>query len=223
MRYPNCHCKSPMLYAVGIALSASGCALTSKAEVVDVRYFSPEQIEPRLKHENSGVVSAAAVPERPLEGRLGRVTSGPNLRERIAYRDNAYELGYYEDLRWTERPETYVRRELGRSLFEQRGLRRVLSGAAPTLDIEVIAFDDLRLKTGRAARVQLRVILYEDTGVIFEDTLTMDRQVMGEKPKIEDVIAAMATALGAMTDEVALRVQKALAIGQTATPATLAP
>jgi len=151
------------------------------------------------------------------------VTSGPNLRERIAYRNTAYELEYYEDLRWTERPETYVRRELGRSLFETQGMRRVLSGSAPTLDVEVIAFDELRLKSGRAVRVQLRAILYEDAGVIFEDTLTIDRQVLGETPKIEAVIAAMATALDATADQVALKVQKALAPRQITAPMAAAP
>ncbi len=97
-------------------------------------------------------------------------------------------------------------------------MRRVLSGPAPTLDVEVIAFDDLRLKAGRAARVQLRLILYEDDGVIFEDTLTIDRPVLGEKPKIEEVIAAMATALAATADQVALKVQKALVSRQITTP-----
>ncbi len=223
MRHPIWHSSFFVLYAMGIAFAANGCALTSKAEVVDVRYFSPEQVEPRRKDKDPVLASAAAVAQGSLQVRLGRVTSGPNLRERIAYRNNAYELGYYEDLRWTERPETYVRRELGRSLFEDRGLRRVLSGAAPTLDVEVIAFDDLRLKTGRAARVQLRVILYEDAGVLFEDTLTVDCQVLGAKPKIEEVIAAMATALDAMAVRVALKVQKALAPSPLATPPDAVP
>jgi cholesterol transport system auxiliary component len=192
------------LYTVGVAFAVSACALTSKAELVEVRYFSPEQTEPQ---DNSGATSVASV----VRLRLGRVSSGPNLRERIAYRDAKYELGYYEDLRWTERPETYVRRGLGRSLFETHGLQRVLDGAAPTLDVEVIAFDELRLGEGRAARIQLKVMLYADDGVVLEDTLTFDRPVAGDKPKIEGVIAAMATALDAAADQVALRVQKALA------------
>lgn len=206
------------LCAAAIAFVASACALTSKAELVDIRYFSPERVKPRLISEH-----ATAGPNEALQVRLGRVSSGPNLRERIAYRDAAYELGYYDDLRWTERPEVYVRRELGRSLFEAHGLHRVLGGAAPTLDVEVIAFDDLRLKTGRAAQVQLKVILYEGTGVMFENTLTVDRPVTGDKPKIEDVIAALAAALDAAADEVALEVQNALAARLLATPTASAP
>ena len=201
-----------------VAVTVSACALTSKAEVVDVHYFSPERIEPRRDNDGPRLATRTTGPNLPLQVRLGRVTSGPNLRERIAYRNTAYELGYYEDLRWTERPETYVRREIGRSLFETQGMRRVLSGTAPTLDVEVIAFDELRLKSGRAVRVQLRAILYEDAGVIFEETLTIDRQVLGENPKIEAVIAAMATALDVTADQVALKVQKALAPRQMTAP-----
>lgn len=194
-----------------LASGACGCALTSKAEVVEIRYFSPEQVKPRLTGAAGASAPAAPAPNDALEVRLGRVSSGPNLRERIAFRDAAYELGYYEAWRWTERPETFVRRELARTLFEEHGLRRVFGGAAPTLDVEVIAFDDLRLSTGRAARVQLKVILGADDGVIWEDTLTVDRPVSSDKPKIEDVVGAMAVALDAASEEVTMKVQSALA------------
>jgi cholesterol transport system auxiliary component len=211
------------LCAAGVAFAASACALMSKAELVDIRYFSPERVKSRRTGEDPVLVAPLAAPNGPLQLRLGRVSSGPNLRERIAYRDAAYELGYYQDLRWTERPETYVRRALGRSLFEAHGLHRVLSGEAPTLDVEVIAFDDLRLKTERAARVQLNVILYQGNNVILEDTLTVDHPVAGQKPEIEDVIAAMAAALDAVADQVALRVQKALAERRSASLTNPAP
>jgi cholesterol transport system auxiliary component len=211
------------LCAAVVALATSACALTSKAAIVDVRYFSPERVKSGAKSEEPILAPAATAPNAPLQLRLGRVSSGPNLRERIAFRDTVYELGYYEDLRWTERPETYVRRGLSRSLFEVHGLHRVLSGAGPTLDVELIAFDELRLKTGRAARVQLKVILYEDNDVMFEDTLTIDRPVAGEKPQIEDVIAAMATALDAATEEITLKAQKALAARRLAMPTDLVP
>jgi cholesterol transport system auxiliary component len=191
------------LCAAGGASTSSACALTSKAELVEIRYFSPERIHARTQ-------STKRTLEPPPEVRLGRVSSGPNLRERIAYRDAAYERGYYEELRWTERPETYVRRELGRSLFEAHGLRRVVSGPAPTLDVEVVAFDDLRLATGRAARIQLNVLLYSDDGVLFEDTLTTECPVAVENPRIENLIAAMASALESTADQVTVKVQDAL-------------
>lgn len=196
-----------VLLVACVAGGTSACALTSKAELVETRYFSPERVRPPAE----ATATATAGPRSTLELRLGRVSSGPSLRERIAYRDAAYELGYYDDLRWTERPETYVRRGLGRALYEDHGVHRVLGGMAPTLDVEVVGFDDLRLPSGRAVRVQLKILLHEDVGVILEDTLTIERPVAGDKPKIEDVIAAMATALDAACEQVSLRVESALA------------
>jgi cholesterol transport system auxiliary component len=193
------------LFASVVVLGATGCALLSKSDVVRVRYFSPEVMEPRVAGVDAGGAGASAQNDA-IAVRLGRVYSGPNLRERIAYRDDAYELGYYDDWRWTERPETFVRRALGRSLFEVQRFRRVLGGAAPTLEVEVVAFDDLRLGTSRAARVQLKVILFEDAGVVFEDTVAVDRAAPADKPKIEDVVAAMAVALDAASQQVAVRV-----------------
>lgn len=189
------------------------CALTSKAELVGVRYFSPERVKPRRDKQ-----VAAESKSPPIQLRLGRVSSGPNLRERIAYRDAAYELGYYEDLRWSERPETFVRRELTRSLFETQGVRRVVGAIAPTLDVELIAFDELRLKASRAARIQLKFTLYADEAVLLEETLTTDRSVPGENPRIEDVIAAMSAALDAITQEVSVKVKRALDARQTQSP-----
>jgi cholesterol transport system auxiliary component len=206
-----------------LVASTSGCALTSKADIVEIRYFSPETIKPHL---NGGDASTAPPPPAPngaLDLRLGRISSGSNLRERIAFRDAAYELGFYEELRWTERPETYVRRELGRTLFEEHGMHRVFNGMAPTVDVEVIAFDDLRLKTGRAARVQLKAMLSDATGVLWEDTLTVDRPVTTEKPKIEDVVAAMASALDAAAEQVTMKVQAALVARRASAAASETP
>lgn len=209
------------LWTAGVTMATGACALTSKAEVVDVRYFNAERVNPRNGSETADATVSGAAPT--LQLKMGRVSSGTNLRERITYRNSAYELGYYEDLRWTERPEAYVRRELARALFERHAMRRVLTGAAPTLEVELIAFDEVRLKATPVARIQLKVILYEGEGVRFENTLTIDRPVAGDKPTIEDVVAAMATALDAACEQVALRVQQSLAEKPLALTTDLAP
>lgn len=195
----------PALLAAGLACATSACALTSKADLVETRYFSPE----RVRTTGDGSARPGA-PHAAFDLKLGRVSSGPSLRERIAYRNATYELGYYDDLRWTERPETYVRRGVGRALFEDRALHRMLGGLAPTLEVEVLAFDDLRLPTGRAARVQLKVLLYEEGRVLLEETITVDRPVAGDKPKIEDVIGAMAVALDAACEQLSQKAESAL-------------
>ena len=207
------------LLAAASVAGLAGCALTSKADIVNIRYFSPEVVKPRLTNADASTAPAAPAPNDAVEVRLGRVSSGPNLRERIAYRDAAYELGYYEEWRWTERPETFVRRELGRTLFEEHGFHRVLGGSAPSLEIEVIAFDDVRLPSGRAARVQLKAILYEDSSVVYEDTFTVEKPVAGDKPKIEDVVAAMASALDVAAEQVATRTGAELVKSRAAKPA----
>lgn len=206
------------LFAVCPTFTVTACALLSKSEFAEIRYFSPERATPRTSSAGPAVAPASGAAKKPVRLRLGRVSSGRNLRERIAYRGAAYELGYYRDLRWTERPEAYVERALGRSLFEVHGLRRVLSGTAPTLEVEVIAFDELRLPKIRAARIQLKLMLYDDTGAVLDDTLTVDRPVAGETPEIEDVVAAMANALDAAADQTTLRVQMALAASRSSSP-----
>lgn len=193
--------------ALALLEESSGCALTGKSDVVAIRYFTPEHAKPRL--------TAAALEadgnraSRPLL--LGTVTAGANLRDRIAYRNAAHEVGYYEDLRWTERPEAYVRRELGRTLFEERGFERSTAGNTPELDVEVLGFDELRLPQGvRVARVELKVLLWKGPDVLFEQTFTVDRPVAGREPRIEDFVTSMAAALDDAAEQVATRVATAL-------------
>lgn len=182
-----------------LILFLSGCALTNKADALDIRYFTPEHVRPRL---------TGAADARGPALRLGRVTSGLHLREPIAYRDGTYEVGYYEDRRWTERPDLYVRRELGRVLFEEHGFRRVVSGDAPTLDVEVIAFEEVKTRELHAARVVVRVLLVSDR-VLLEDTITVDEPVAASAP-IDEVVSAMARALDGMSDRVAREVGQVL-------------
>lgn len=197
---------------VASALLLGGCALTSKGEALSVRYFSPEQTPARLTSAEQGGVPRA----NAKEIRLGRVTSGQHLRDKIVYRDNDWEVGFYEDRRWTEKPETYVRRELGRTLFEERGLERAVSGAAPTLDVELLSFEELRLARGRFARISLRAVLYGDDRVLFEETFTVDRPVAARDPNA--FVAAMAEALHASAELVAQRVIAASAAPPSTPP-----
>jgi cholesterol transport system auxiliary component len=170
----------------------SGCALTSKSDVLAVRWFTPETIKPRL---------TSAAPETANGPRieLGRVTSGPNLRERIAYRDDAREVGWYDDRRWTERPDTYVRRQLARTLYEEHGFVRTLAGQAPVLEVEVISFEEVKKPHG--ARIQLRIVIHDEASALFERTITVEKPAAG--PGFEGVVHAMSQALDEASEEVA--------------------
>ena len=186
--------------ALAIAGTA-GCALTSKADAMSVRWFTPETVKPRITSAGGDRIEGPSL-------ELGRVSSGMNLREKIAYRDAAYEVGYYDDRRWTERPEVFVRRELSRTLFEEYGMRRALAGQSPILDVEVLAFEELRAP--HAARVQLRLIVRDDTHALLEKTITVDRPVAGGSKEFDGLIQAMAQALDAAANETAKETEAAL-------------
>lgn len=167
-----------------MALLLGGCALTSKATPIDFRYFSPEPGDaPQARHRDET--------HPPL--RLGRVTSSASLRTRIVHRDSAYELGTYETLRWTDNPEVYVRRALARSLFEQRSFAQAVDGAAPAVDVELVAFEEVRKPKGRAGRVQLRYQLHDEHATLGSGVLTAERDASGED--IEHVVAAISAAM----------------------------
>jgi hypothetical protein len=63
------------------------------------------------------------------------------------------------------------------------------------------------------------VVLYDDNGVILEETQTTEAPVVGEATKVENVIDAMATALYKATSDLALKVSIVLGARNLATPA----
>lgn len=188
-----------------LALASSACALTSKGSALSVQWFDPETVTPRIR----SAAEPLAAPAQPVAVELGRVTSGAHLHEKIAYRDAAFEVGFYEDKRWTERPEVYVRRELARTLFEERGMRRALAGQAPVLEIEVLSFEELRGRTP-TARIQLRILLHDHRAALLERTITVDRPVPAGAEGFDAFVHAMAQALDDAAEQVAREVETAL-------------
>jgi cholesterol transport system auxiliary component len=195
----------------------AACALLSKAEPRVPRYFTPE-----------GASRAAVAPSMPVQApasqtrqlRLGRVRGGSQLREPIMYRDSAHELGFYDDRRWTERPEAYLRRALARVLFEERGLIRVVSGSAPTLDAELVAFEEIRAPEHKA-RVQVIITLDGDRVGSLQETITVEQPVPRDAKgdDAEVTVNALGLALHQCVAKIADRVMAKLPI----TPVTLEP
>jgi hypothetical protein len=95
----------------------------------------------------------------------------------MAYRVGGAEMGFYDDQRWTENPEAYLRRALERDLFEERGLSRIVTGGAAILDIELTAFEELRGQPTRA-RVAVRFSLRDDRHSFIERTLDLERPLV---------------------------------------------
>jgi cholesterol transport system auxiliary component len=194
-----------------LVLGSCSCALTGKADALYPRFFSPE-ID----------VAAAAAPARvgpPLALRLGRVEAVSYVEERFAYRVEPSELSYYEDRRWTEPPERYLRRALERELYQQRGIVRTVSGPGATLDVELTAFEELR-SAPRRVRLVLNFSLHDDR------QSQLERRVVVERPlptttgnaSAQDVTGALALALSAAVLDVSDQVTRELHAPAAAEP-----
>lgn len=199
------------------ALTTASCALTSKSVPIAPRYFSPERPVDATR-------PVTKPPGAPLELRLGRISSSSHLDERLVFRDSDYELGYYEERRWTEDPEEYLRRRLGRVLFEERGLRHVIGGMALTLEVELTAFEEIRVPK-RVARVQLTARLQDARLVRWEETLTVDQPIPEDsKGDVADgMVSAIGAALGSVVDRIADRVMTELTAAPASAPVVPAP
>jgi cholesterol transport system auxiliary component len=201
--------------------TVAGCALTSKSDPMMPRYFSPDEARGRRQLAAASLIAEAEAETQGIELRLGRVTAASYLGERIVFRDSNYELGYYEERRWTERPEAYLRRAVARALFEDRGLRRVVSGAGPALDIELSELAELR--SPPVVRVRATYVLYDDRLVRRQATLTIERPIPSAataRESAETAARAMADALGDAVNQIADRV--AADLHKTSPKATVA-
>ena len=176
-------------------LLLAACALTSKSAPREVRYFSPERADQQLAPAPAGAHARL---------RLGRVVAGAHLRLAIVHRESAVELAPYETLRWTEPPDAYVRRALVRALYDARGLEQAVGGDAPTLDVELVAFEEVARGTQRAGRVELRYQLRDDSRVLARGTIAIERPAAG--PTMELVVPAIGAAMTAASEELAARV-----------------
>ncbi|HEY5945802.1 MAG TPA: ABC-type transport auxiliary lipoprotein family protein [Kofleriaceae bacterium] len=170
-----------------------GCALTSKATPVEIRYFSPAiaHVEPASTHVSGRV-------------RLGRVSASSYLRYRIAHRRSPVELELSDSLRWAEQPEEYVRRSVGDALFGDRGVEQVVGGEALTLSLEVTAFEHVERAGRHYGCVELRYTLEDEQRVVASDVLAVERQAAGAE--ITQIVPAIADALQAASTQIAERV-----------------
>lgn len=180
-----------------LAVVAS-CSLTSHTPPLRYRYFAPV----------ATVATPSPTPATCPRLRLGRISASDHLRYRIAHRRSPVEVELYETLRWTERPEDYVRRALASSLFDQRGLQQAVDAVAPTLDVEITAFEEVERGAQRFGRVELRYQLVDEHDVIQRQTIEVDREA--PTAEITRVVAVIGDALAAATAELGQRVARQL-------------
>lgn len=159
---------------IGLVLALGGCALTSKSAPVRPRYLTP-------------VLARSG--EQPTRGagrqlRLYRIRSAAHLKQKIVVQRSPYEVGFYEERRWVEQPDELVARAISRALFEERGLRRVVTGTAPTLELDLVHFEEVR-GADRRVRIGFTVLLYDDGVSLLEETMVVEK-VVGESEELDE-------------------------------------
>lgn len=194
------------LWGLAALLWLGGCALLSKSEPLEWRYF---EVSDAPSHEGASKASGG---EQGQRLRLGLVKASHHLDTRMVSRTGAHELTYYEDLRWTEEPDEFVRRALTRNLYERAGLSRVVSGIAPTLEVELTAFEEIKDGGKRRAHVVLLTVLHDDRLQLSQHTVEVESDVKaGEGDEAQALVAALGRALGKAAAQVTEQTLQTLA------------
>jgi cholesterol transport system auxiliary component len=180
-----------------ILVRLAGCALLSRGNALPLSYYEPMMEAAR----------PALVPSPGCALDLGRVDAADHLREEIEYRTPPYAAGYYEDRRWTETPDRYLRRALERSLFEGHRCVRTLNEGGPTLDATLISFAEVR--SPEAARVSVHVLLHDGSRVLLNTTVDAQRAV-DRAGEFDAVVRAISDALADVVDRIAGQVEVSL-------------
>jgi len=210
-------------YATKLALTLaamaalSSCALLGKGKPLELRYFdlAPD-------------ASAAPVPAAPAGAqlRLGQVSAARHIDRRFVSRESAHELSYHAEWRWTDEPDTFLRRALSRDLFERAGLTRVVSGAAPSLEVELTAFEAVRGGDGTRAHAAVLAQLQDDRVQLWQRAFEV-HAALNEGDPAEALADALGRALAAVASKVAEQtvasLPKPAAPAQPGSPAPLAP
>ena len=169
----------------------AACALTKRSTPVQIHYYAVETSHVATPMETIGKCDHRM--------RIGSIEPDSHLRERIAYRVAGSELALYDTRKWTDVPDTYVRRALEYALFERRTFRQAIAGAVPTLDVDLTAFEEVRSPLG--GRVQLRYRLHDDTAVFASDSITVVRAAT--TTDFRGVVAALGSALDEAANQLA--------------------
>ena len=154
------------------AVALAGCALTSKADALNVRYFDME-----VPANAAGATTAAMATK---EVRIGRISAASHLRDRRVSRKSDSEIDFDEQKRWTERPDSFLRRALAHAFFEEQGMKQSVSGLAPVFDCELLHFEEI-VEGGRTTKVRVGIVyaLHDERSVLVGERFTVVVPVEG--------------------------------------------
>jgi cholesterol transport system auxiliary component len=202
--------RSSLFLVAAVASQLGACALVSRGETLQVRYYT---LDDRAAEHAAGAKSELAL-------RLGRVDASGGLGEQIAVRKGTHEISYREDQRWTERPAQFVRRELERALFSERGLTRSYSGHTPQMEVELIELELVQADQKAQARVRLTAQIRDDRRSLCHDNFESQLPIEADpRADMEKSVAALASALHQTVEQVAKRAVECLAASSAAAAA----
>lgn len=173
--------------ALSLCLSAPlGCAVLERSEPFELRYFSAER--------SASMGAASARAEGPkVELRLGEIRSASHLDLKLVYRTSEHEIEYSAHDRWSERPEEYLRRALSRAFYERLGVVRAVSGRAPTLEVLLVSFEELRMEP-RRARVEATIVLHDERVAMLNQTFVVELPI-DRRAGVDGLVSGLAIAL----------------------------
>jgi ABC-type uncharacterized transport system auxiliary subunit len=204
-----------LLLLCACALS-NACALTSRSEPMQIRYFSADRVA--SSHTPVAIARGPAVSLR-----LDRVRSSSHLGEAIAYRTGIHELGYYDEERWTERPEAFLERGLERALFQDQGVTRVVGGISETLSVELVSFEEVR-GDRPVARVEVGLTLHDERSSQLEQTIVVERPIGPHgTDRAASAVSALSEAMSEAIDRIAQTVTERLRVIAAADPPARQP
>lgn len=174
-----------------LSLGLSGCALMGKSKPLTIRYFD---LAPDASYQPRAQAASARL-------RLGQVRAVRYIDRRFVSRESTHELRYHDALRFSDQPEAFLARTLSQNLFERAGITRVVSGVAPTLEVELTAFEENGRAGAHKAEVAARAIIHDDRVQLWQRSFSVSRALgSGDEPE------ALATALGQALAEVAAQI-----------------
>ncbi len=173
-----------------LAAAAVLCAGCLFHDAPPPRYFVPPSTLSGAEDPPADPAPAA----RPV--RLRRVRAAGYLGEQIAWRGGDLGRGLYEQRRWTEFPSRYLERAMAEALDRTPGVRRVESGHVPTLDLELMSFDEVLAPTHEADVEVVAALRNANQALVFQRAFSARRPIADAEP------ASAAAAMGAALDDV---------------------
>ena len=180
-------------------LLCAGCVFN---DAPPPRYYAP----PSALATDDDPAPAVRTTGHPV--RLRRVRAAGYIGEQVTWRGSDVQHGLYEQRRWTDVPTRYLERAMDVALDRTVGVRRVESGRVPTLDLDLVSFDEVLAPTHEADVQVVAVLRDAKQDTLFQRTFGARRPIADADP--DSVARAMGAALDDVVVQIANQVEASL-------------